>query len=155
MKQFLSLRSNPLLRKTRPCLAAAAIATLALSGSAPVAPVHAQAGLILREVLDTQENAQIAALDQLLADFHGALSYGGNIDDMMALWVENPSATLNGETQITLHGDRAEATTQCVAVDISASPNVVKAVIQVSAVAVKRGNRWLLLSMSNTSPAPL
>ncbi|HZR19861.1 MAG TPA: hypothetical protein VFE51_21430 [Verrucomicrobiae bacterium] len=136
-------------------------------------------------LLATHQEAQIAELDQLLADFHGALSYGGNITAMMALWAPNSSLTFNGtvnsgntaiqsfftgggyfhnnwaslapefKTQVTLHGDMAELSTQCVAVDLGVTPNVVRAVIQVNATAVKQGGKWLFTSMNNTSPAPL
>jgi hypothetical protein len=127
----------------------------------------------------------VAELDQLLADFHGDLSYGGNMTEMMSLWAADSSLTLNGtayngkaavqsffassgyfhnnwvslapeyKTQITVHGDRAEATTQCVAVDLTVTPNVVKAVIQVNATAERHAGKWIFTSMNNTSPAPL
>lgn len=131
------------------------------------------------------EEAQIAEIDQLLADFHGALSYGGDITAMMSLWTENSSITLNGtphvgkaavqtffttggyflnnwvslapeyKTQITIHGNTAEAITQCVAIDLNSSPMVVKSVIQVNATLVRKGGKWLFTSMNNTTPAPL
>src|SRR5581483_7352011 len=42
----------------------------------------------------------IAELDQLLADFHGALSYGGNITAMMELWADDSTLTLNGAPHV-------------------------------------------------------
>ena len=127
----------------------------------------------------------IAELDQLLADFHGALSYGGNIDAMMALWADDSTLTLNGtphvgkpaiqaffqgsgyflnnwvslapeyKTQIVVDGDTAAASTQCVATDISVSPPVVRSVIQVNATMERRHGQWFYTSMNNSSPAPL
>jgi len=132
-----------------------------------------------------KENTQTADLLQLLADFHGALSYGGNITAMMSLWADDSSITLNGtphvgkaavqtffqtggyflnhwvslapeyKTQITVHGDTAEFSTQCVAIDLNATPMVVKGVIQVTGVAVKVNGQWMFQSMDNTTPAPL
>jgi hypothetical protein len=128
---------------------------------------------------------QVAELDQLLADFHGALSYGGNLTAMMSLWADDSSITFNGalhagkdgvqaffanggpfhhnwvslapeyKTQITVHGNTAEATTQCVFIDLTTTPNVVLSVIQVNATMVKHEGKWVFTSMNNTSPAPL
>jgi hypothetical protein len=127
----------------------------------------------------------VAELDQLLADFHGALSYGGDIDAMMALWADGSTITLNGvshvgkpavkaffqgsgyflnnwvslapefKTQIVVDGDRATASTQCVATDISVTPPVVRSVIQVNATMERHHGRWFYTSMNNTAPAPL
>jgi hypothetical protein len=136
-------------------------------------------------LLAAYDEVQVAELDQLAADFHGALSYGGNITNMMSLWADNSSITLNGtahvgkaavqafflssgyflnywvslapeyKTQIIVQGDKATITTQCVATDISVTPNVVKSVIQVNATCEKIRGKWLFTSMNNTSPAPL
>jgi len=59
------------------------------------------------------------------------------------------------KTEVTVHGDRAHISTQCVAVDLGVTPNVVKAVIQVEADAVRHGDKWLFVAMYNSSPAPL
>lgn len=129
--------------------------------------------------------AAIAELDQLLADFHGALSYGGNIEAMMTLWADDSTLTLNGtahvgkpaiqaffqgsgyflnnwvslapeyKTQVVVDGDKASASTQCVATDISASPPVVRGVVQVNATMERRHGQWYFTSMNNSSPAPL
>jgi hypothetical protein len=155
-----------------------AVGLLALVTSTLPTPAHAQAQV-------TNDSTQVAQLDQLLADFHGALSYGGHLDAMMDIWADNSSITLNGtahvgkdavmafftsggyfhndwvslapefKTQITIHGDIAEASTQCIATDISVSPFVVKSVIQVNAVAQKIDGKWVFVSMNNTTPAPL
>lgn len=139
----------------------------------------------LEEVKELLQKADVAELDQLLADFHGSLSYGGNILAMMSLWADDSSITFNGtpyvgkaavqsffaasgylhndwvslapefKTRITIHGNRAEATTQCVATDISVVPFVVKGVVQVNAIAEKHNGNWVFISMNNTSPAPL
>jgi hypothetical protein len=157
----------------------AGIGMLALGTSCFYMPAHADPGG------QPAENTQVAELDQLAADFHGALSYGGNITAMMSLWADNSSITLNGishvgkpavqaffqgsgyflnnwvslapeyKTQITIHGNTAEISTQCVAIDLNASPMVVKSVIQVSATCEKIKGQWLFISMNNTAPAPL
>ena len=131
------------------------------------------------------DNTQVAQLDQLAANFHGALSYGGNITAMMSLWADDCSITLNGtshvgkaavqaffqtggyflnnwvslapeyKTQITVNGNTATITTQCVAIDLNASPMVVKSVISVNATCQKINGQWLYTSMNNTTPAPL
>jgi hypothetical protein len=164
------------------------LATTAWLGHANAAPQPLQSGLVKEEVallLDIYDGAQVAEVDQLLADFHGDLSYGGNMTAMLSLWADNGSLTLNGvanngkaglqaffassgyfhnnwvslapeyKTQITVHGDTAEFSTQCVATDISVTPNVVKSVIQVTGVAEKVRGKWIFKSMNNTSPAPL
>jgi hypothetical protein len=163
---------------------------LALAGASFVAPVHAgplseQERNILQDVVDVIQNAQVAELDQLAANFHGALSYGGNITNMMNLWADNSSITLNGtahvgkpavktffqgngyflnnwvslapeyKTRITIHGNTATISTQCVAVDLSVSPMVIKSVIQVNATCEKIWGKWLFTSMNNSAPAPL
>jgi len=165
-------------RRIKTSLAVIATAALALLG-ASVSTNRAQAEE------DQSDNTQVAEVLRLLANFHGALSYGGNITAMMSLWAEDSSITLNGvthngkdaeqafftsggyfknqwvslapeyKTQITIHGNTAEATTQCVAIDLTATPMVVKSVIQVNATAVKDHGTWLFTAMNNTTPAPL
>jgi hypothetical protein len=46
-----------------------------------------------------------------------------------------------------VHGDRAEATTECIATDPVA--NVIKGVIQVNATAVRHHGKWFFISMDN------
>ena len=151
---------------------------LALATVCPVVPAQADPG-------GQADNTQVAELDQLAADFHGALSYGGNITAMMSLWADDSSISLNGtahvgkaavqtffqtggyflnnwvslapeyKTQITIHGNTATISTQCVAIDLNASPMVVKGVIQVNATCEKIKGTWLFTSMNNTTPAPL
>jgi hypothetical protein len=183
MKKFtVSFTSSPLIRRLGLGLAVtAAVGVLTFAGSGLFAPTSAQAG----PSGATHADRQVAELDQLLADFHGALSYGGNLTAMMSLWAEDSSLTLNGvahegkdalaafftasgyfhnnwvslapeyKTQITVHGDTAEATTQCVAVDLTVTPYVVRAVIQANATAKRIDGTWFFTSMNNTSPAPL
>ncbi len=161
-------------------VAAACFVTLAHAG-----PPSEQEKKLLQDVVDQLENAQVAELDQLAANFHGALSYGGNITAMMKLWADNSSITLNGtahvgkpavqaffqtggyflnnwvslapeyKTQIIIRGETAEIITQCVAIDLNASPMVVKSIIQVDAKCEKIRGQWLFTSMNNSSPAPL
>ncbi len=179
MKQINRFFPSLALSRTRGAFLAglAALAVAAVCTSVPLP--RAQAGEEIRHP------EQIAELDQLLADFHVALSYGGNITAMSNLWAEDSSITFNGaahvgktavlsfftsggyflnnwvslapeyKTQITVCGDEAQATTQCVAVDISASPFVVKGVVQVNATMERRKGQWFFTSMNNTSPAQL
>jgi hypothetical protein len=171
-------------------LAALAILTLAVCSG----PTGAQADERSRHhenedvawLRSIHAQAQIAELDDLLAGFHGAISYGGNIDALMSLWADGSSLTFNGaphvgkdavkgfftssgyflnqwvslapefKTTITLHGDTAVLTTQCVATDLSVTPFVVRGVVQVNATAAKcHDGKWRFTSMNNTSPAPL
>jgi hypothetical protein len=155
----------------------AGIGLLALAAACFVVPVHADG--------QATDNTQVAQLDQLAADFHGALSYGGNITNMMSLWADDSSITFNGtahvgkaavqaffqssgyflnnwvslapeyKTRITIRGNTATITTQCVAIDLSASPMVVKSVTQLNASCEKIEGQWLFTSMNNTAPAPL
>jgi hypothetical protein len=55
------------------------------------------------------------------------------------------------KTTITVHGNTAEATTECVATDVSVTPNVIKGVIQVNVTAVRHEGKWLFISMDNFS----
>lgn len=59
------------------------------------------------------------------------------------------------KTQITVHGDTADFSTQCVGVDLTVQPMVVRSVIQIHGTAIKRDGKWLLMSMNNTTPAPI
>ena len=179
--------SMQLPHKVTACLAATATgATLILAtGGYADPPPAQQLRPDLQEVSDILQKAKVAEIGQLLADFHGALSYGGNITAMMNLWADDSSITLNGvshigkpavqdfftsggyfhnnwvslapeyKTQITINANRAEVSTQCVAVDLSATPHVTRPIIQVNAVAEKRDGKWVFISMNNTTPAPL
>jgi hypothetical protein len=187
-KTKVSLTSGRLMQKFTTCLAVTAMVALAGLGCGNALAHDEQWGYGHDEfnlLLATYDEVQVAELDQLAADFHGALSYHGNITNMMSLWADNSSITLNGtahvgkpavqafflssgyflnnwvslapeyKTQIIVQGDKATITTQCVAIDISVTPNVVKSVIQVNATCEKIRGKWLFTSMNNTSPAPL
>lgn len=190
----MSLNTNRLIQKFSTYLAATATvamvgletpAWLSRANASPQQGESVNANGIGVLLLAIYEEAQTAELDQLLADFHGSLSYGGNITAMMSLWADNSSLTLNGnanvgkaaiqtfftssgyfhnnwvslapeyKTQITVNGDTASFTTQCVAIDLSVTPMVVKSVIQVTGTAVKVHGKWIFTSMNNTTPAPL
>lgn len=93
MKQFNNpLLPRPLMRKFGLYLAATAtVAALAIATS----------GLLSRARADTgpgQNNGlyQVAQLDQLVANFHQAASYGGNLEAMMSLWADGSSLSFNG-----------------------------------------------------------
>jgi hypothetical protein len=168
----------------------AGLGILALGTGCLVAPAQTgspsdQDGKVLQAVVQLVQNTQVADLNQLAANFHGALSYGGNITNMMSIWADDSSITLNGiahvgkdavqafflgsgyflnnwvslapeyKTQITINGNTAEISTQCVAIDLNASPMVVKSVIQVHATCEKIKGNWVFTSMNNTAPAPL
>ena len=55
------------------------------------------------------------------------------------------------KTTVKVHGNIAEATTECVATDVSVTPNVIKGVIQVNVTAVRHEGKWLFISMDNFS----
>jgi hypothetical protein len=55
------------------------------------------------------------------------------------------------KTTVTVHGNTAEATTECIATDVSVTPNVVRGVIQLNATAVRRNGKWLFTSQVNFS----
>jgi hypothetical protein len=184
--------TKPQFARFSTCLATlAGIGVLALGTAGFITHAHAgqsngrQVCQDLKEVVEIVQKSEVAELDQLAANFHGALSYGGDITAMMSLWTENSSITLNGtphvgkaavqaffqgngyflnnwvslapeyKTQITIHGDTATITTQCVAIDLSVSPMVVKSVIQVNATCERIKGQWFFTSMNNTSPVPL
>jgi hypothetical protein len=121
-----------------------------------------------------------AGVLQLLANYHGALAYGGNLDAMASLWADNSSLTLNNgtpftgkaavlaffangpyfshnwvslapewKTTITIRGNTAQATTECIATDVSVTPNVVKGVILVNATCQLQGGQWVFTQMNN------
>ena len=46
-------------------------------------------------------------------------------------------------------GQYGEATTECIATDMSVTPHVIKGVIQVNAICEKRGGQWLFIEMDN------
>jgi hypothetical protein len=188
MKKFIhSLSSNRLVQKFGTYLAATStVAMVAVASSGALtrakAESHEDHGASIEGL---HARAQIAELDQLLAEFHGALSYGGDLAGMMSLWADDSSLTLNGvahvgkdavqtffatgapfhnnwvslapeyKTQITVRGHTADFTTQCVFIDLTVTPMVVKSVVQVTGTAVKREGVWIFSSMNNTAPAPL
>ncbi|MGH7971269.1 MAG: hypothetical protein ACREIC_21325 [Limisphaerales bacterium] len=185
-KISMSFTSNRLMRRLTTFLAAVlTVGTLTLVAGNLLTSARADSSHDLDELNGILENAQVAELLQLAADFHGAASYNGNITAMMSLWADNSSLTLNGtahvgkdaiqafflsigyfnnnwvslapeyKTQITVHGNTATITTQCVAVDLTVSPMVVRGVIQVNATCEKIRGKWLFTSMNNTTPAPL
>ena len=53
------------------------------------------------------------------------------------------------KTTITVQGNMAQATTECVATDVSVSPNVVRGVIQVNATCQMIGGKWFFIKMTN------
>jgi hypothetical protein len=168
------------------------------------APVYAdwrpsdEEGADLAELTSLVQNAQVAEILQLAADFHGALSHNGDpatrsahLTVMSNLWVDASVLTFSNSvttatssfsgknavmafianggffknnwvslapeynTHVTLYGDTAHLSTQCVGIDLTASPMVVKSVIQVEATVVRQGDKWLFIVMDNSSPAPL
>ena len=53
------------------------------------------------------------------------------------------------KTTITVRGNLAQATTECIATDVSVSPNVVRGVIQVNATCEMIGGQWFFINMNN------
>jgi hypothetical protein len=52
---------------------------------------------------------------------------------------------------VTVQGNIAYATTECIATDVSVSPNVVKGQIQVNAICQKLNGKWFFIQMNNFS----
>ena len=159
----------------------AALAVIALAGSALLTPTRAAGGPQHADE-DGQPLAAEAEVLQLLAGYHGALAYGGNLGAMASLWAEDSSLTLNNgtpyigkdavlgffanspyfdhnwvslapewKTTVTVHGHTAEATTECIATDVSVTPNLIRGVIQVNATCERREGKWLFIHMNNVS----
>ena len=183
------LTSTPLARKLGACLAATATVALVALGAAGLnvpayarpAPDHGN----LEELRALLQKAQMEELLQLASDFHGAISYGGNITALMSLWADKSSITFNGtpyvgkdavrafflstgyfknnwvslapeyKTVVTVHGGTGHISTQCVAIDLTVSPMVVKGVTQLEGDVVRQGDKWLFKAVIGTSPAPL
>jgi hypothetical protein len=55
------------------------------------------------------------------------------------------------KTTVIVQGNIAYATTECIATDVSVSPNVVKGIIQVNAICQKLNGRWFFIQMNNFS----
>jgi hypothetical protein len=55
------------------------------------------------------------------------------------------------KTTITVQGNMAQATTECIATDVSATPNAVRGVIQVNAICQRIGGQWFFIQMNNFS----
>ena len=55
------------------------------------------------------------------------------------------------KTTLSVHGNRAEATTECIATDVTVTPNVVRGVIQVNATCERRHGKWLFTHMDNVT----
>jgi hypothetical protein len=183
MKQLNRLFHSAVLTHARAAFWAglAALAVIALAGSALLTPARA-AGGANSEDEDGQPLAKEAEVLNLLSGYHGALANGGNLAAMASLWAEDSTLTLNNgtpyvgkdavvgffangpyfshnwvslapewKTTVTVHGNTAEASTECVATDVSVTPNVIKGVIQVNATAVRHEGKWLFISMDNFS----
>lgn len=156
---------------------AAVLAIIAVSSSTP----HSRAQVVLATPSADPLVLQ-AQVNQLLAGYHGALAYGGDINAMASLWADNSSLTLNNgtpyvgkdavlgffangpyfshdwvslapewKTTITVVGDTAVANTECIATDVSVTPNVVRGVIQVNATCQRINGKWLFIQMNNFS----
>jgi hypothetical protein len=182
MKQLkILLTTSPFVRKLGLYLAATVtVGTLVIATSGGPARARADTAPALPPA-----SPQVEQVLQLLANFHHALSYGGDPTLMASLWADDSSLTLNGttytgkdaimnffangpyfnndwvslapefKTRVTINGNTATATTQCVGVDLSVLPPVVRSSIQVNATAVFRNGVWLYTSMDNHSGAPL
>ena len=181
MKQLNRLIHSTVLTQARGAFLAglAALAVIALAGSTLFTPTRA-AGGPHHEDEDGGTAAQEAGVLELLAGYHGALAYGGDIDAMASLWAEHSSLTLNNgtpyvgkaavlnffangpyfthnwvslapewKTTVTVHGHTAEATTECIATDVSVTPNVVRGVILLNATCEWRGGMWIFINMDN------
>jgi len=55
------------------------------------------------------------------------------------------------KTTVSVKGDMATATTECIATDLSVTPNVVRGVIQVNVTCQRIGGQWFFILMNNFS----
>ncbi len=125
---------------------AAALLVLVITGTGATASTHRGGDEV---------GADVAALHDLQAGFHAAISGGGHIDDLMALWADDSTFTAGGttlhgkdeirafflttggfthnwvslspsfKTRIEVHGDWAHLYFECHFVDWQANPQVV------------------------------
>jgi hypothetical protein len=101
MKQFIiPFTSGSVLRRLSLYLAATiTVALLAVCSSGLLGRANAGSRRTAEDVaaLDAiHYQTQIAELDHLVAQFHHAGSYGGDLEGMMALWADDSSLTFNG-----------------------------------------------------------
>jgi hypothetical protein len=136
------------------------------------------------ELRDIYQKVQLAELHQLEQAFHHAGSYGGNLDEMMALWAENSTltagtSTFSGKDAIRgffaaagpfqhywvgltkafvftadINGDTAELSFQCDYVDPSVTPAAVRVNSILSGTVKKVRGQWLFWEM-NAAPTTL
>jgi len=189
MKYINSLyRWKHTLRKFNTYLAATAtVSVLALTASGLPGRAKAGPGLKPQELHELEgiyQKVQLAELHQLEEAFHHAGSYGGNLDEMMALWADGSTLTAgtsthNGKDAIRaffatagpfqhnwvgltkafvftadIHGDTATLSFQCDYVDGSVTPAVVRADSILSGTVKKIRGQWLFWSMT-AAPTPL
>ena len=153
----------------------ALLAVVALSSSAPhtraqavptplsAGPAVLQAGVL--ELLSGYHGAlayggDIDAMASLWADdssltLNNGTPYVGK-DAVLGFFANGPyfshdwvSLAPEWKTTITVQGNMAQATTECVATDVSVSPNVVRGVIQVNATCQMIGGKWFFIKMTN------
>jgi hypothetical protein len=77
-------------------------------------------------------------------------------DAVVAFFVNSPyfhhnwvSLAPEWKTTVTVQGNIAQATTECIATDVSVTPNVVRGVIQVNATCQRIGGQWFFIQMNN------
>ena len=159
----------------------AALTVIALAGSALLTPTRAAGGShhededgqrLAKEAEVLQllagyhgalaNGGNLAAMASLWADdgtltLNNGTPYVGK-DAVLGFFANGPYFSHNWvslapewKTTVTVHGNMAEATTECIATDVSVTPNVIKGVIQVNAIAVRHEGKWLFISMDNFS----
>ena len=59
------------------------------------------------------------------------------------------------KTTVTVKGNTAQATTECIATDVSTAPNAVRGVIQVNATCQMINGKWYFIQMNNFSQSEI
>jgi len=103
---------------------------------------------------DIQLMASLWADDSLLTLNNGA-PYVGK-DAVLGFFANGPyfhnywvSLAPEWKTTVTVLGNRAQTTTECIATDMSVTPHVIKGVIQVNATLEKQKGQWVFIQMDN------
>jgi hypothetical protein len=153
----------------------AVLAVIAISGSAPATraqvvpiPLTADPLVLQAEVAESLSayhgalayGGDIDAMAGLWADnssltLNNCTPFVGK-DAVLGFFANGPYFSHNWvslapewKTTITVEGDTAQATTECIATDVSVSPNVVRGVIQVNATCQKLKGKWYFIQMNN------
>ena len=137
----------------------------AVSVNANQAPLPLEAGVLqllagypgsLANGGNLEEMASLWAEDGSLTLNNGAPFVGK--DAVLRFFANGPYFSHNWvslapewKTTISIQGNTAQATTECIATDVSVTPHVIRGVIQVNATCELRNGQWVFTQMNNYS----